>query len=262
MERGHEMTATTAETAQFDMGRVLQRTFQVTGRDFGPLFLIALVPIGTMVVVGLIIGILLAATGFHPDQGGILAYIPQFIVAGLVIVVLAVATAAFAQSALTYRTIGDLNGARASLNEAFTVAGRVWLPVVGVALLATVAFLAAFMLFIVPAIFLACVWTVIIPVQVIERRGVFQAFERSAELTRGSRWRILLLLLVVLVAYVVTRLLLVGLTAALGLIGSFATLLVSVVVTLIGAVLTTCIYYELRSIKEGVAPQALAQVFS
>ena len=45
-------------------------------------------------------------------------------------------------------------------------------------------------LLLVPGLILAVMWSVVAPACVVERTGVFGAFSRSQELTRGYRWPI------------------------------------------------------------------------
>jgi len=46
-------------------------------------------------------------------------------------------------------------------------------------------------LLIVPGLYLMTIWAVVLPVAVVERPGVFDAFGRSRQLVRGSNWKVL-----------------------------------------------------------------------
>ena len=60
------------------------------------------------------------------------------------------------------------------------------------------------MLLIVPGLFLLTIWSVVAPVVVIERPGVFAAFGRSRELVRGYGWQVFgVIVVVILIAIVV-----------------------------------------------------------
>jgi hypothetical protein len=113
-------------------------------------------------------------------------------------------------------------------------------------------------------------WAVIVPVLVVERTGVFGTFGRSAELTKGHRWAILGLAVVVWLISLVLGLAILPFQSALVLPGggilAMTPLLivngvVNVITTTIIAVGTASVYYELRSIKEGIGPEQLAAVF-
>jgi hypothetical protein len=59
-------------------------------------------------------------------------------------------------------------------------------------------------LLIVPGLFLMTIWSVVAPVMVIERPGVFASFTRSRELVRGYGWQVFgVIVVVILIAIVV-----------------------------------------------------------
>lgn len=83
---------------------------------------------------------------------------------------------------------------------------RSFLPVLFVLLLTTVSAGAAALLLVVPGLVVMTVLWVALPAAAIERSGVIASFRRSAELTKGCRWRVCALLLMTIgamaVAYV------------------------------------------------------------
>lgn len=58
-------------------------------------------------------------------------------------------------------------------------------------------------LFIVPGLFVLVIFWVSLPVSIIERKGVLASFRRSAELTKGHRWRILGIVAMTVVCWLV-----------------------------------------------------------
>ena len=96
-----------------------------------------------------------------------------------------------------------------------------------------------------------------------ERRGVFGSMTRSAELTKGSRWALLGLWMIVVVGAIALEMVLekiypaVGTIAALSIDGA-STAVVYMVSTIIPAVS----YVELRQVKEGASVDELAEIFS
>jgi hypothetical protein len=109
-----------------------------------------------------------------------------------------------------------------------------------------------------------------VPSFVIEQRGVFASFERSAELTRGSRGAIFGLFVLYFVAVLVVELVLGVFSNVTNVvtIGSFSPLtrlvvlpLIQVVNALIGGTGVAVLYVELRRIKDGVGPRGLAAIF-
>jgi hypothetical protein len=63
-----------------------------------------------------------------------------------------------------------------------------------------------FVLVIIPGLILLVIWSVVAPVTVIERPGVFAAFARSQELVRGNGWAVFSVIVVVYLAVLVVLL--------------------------------------------------------
>ncbi len=123
-------------------------------------------------------------------------------------------------------------------------------------------------------------WSLIFPAQVVEHTGVLGAFTRSGKLTKHNRWRIFgLLILWTIVSSVVQGVLsnLVGAgwtgptvapgASPMAALSAFTRAywvivgLMSIVSSMVGSAGIANIYYELRRVKEGVGPEALASVF-
>jgi hypothetical protein len=80
----------------------------------------------------------------------------------------------------------------------------VFWPLVAVSILFGIAVGIGFVLLIVPGLILLVIWSVVAPVTVLERPGVFAAFGRSRELVRGNGWNVFgVILLVFLIVVVV-----------------------------------------------------------
>jgi hypothetical protein len=111
-------------------------------------------------------------------------------------------------------------------------------------------------------------WSVAIPVRVIERKPIFEVFGRSWQLTSGYRWPILGLFIIVGIGSAVLQFALLplqGIMASSTVGGSVvflaAATIVGILVSMFGATMAGVMYYELRSAKEGIGPEALAAVF-
>jgi hypothetical protein len=117
-------------------------------------------------------------------------------------------------------------------------------------------------------------WIVAAPALVVERTGVFGAFTRSAQLTRGRRWPIFGVTILYVVAFGFVQQVFLNIAGATG--ASVATgaspltvlptqLPISAVLGVVASVVTAAgvaaIYYELRVTREGVGPEALAAIF-
>lgn len=250
------MASTALNTAErFRIGKVFHDSFAVIGRN--PLLCIGLALIFSglprFAVQFLVLKSIVRFTRFSPQ------HIAFMVVAGLVGMILA----AVMQAALVRVAIEDLNGKRPSLGDCIGTAISLLLPTIGVALLTTFGAAFALLLLVVPGIILFLRWSVSVPSLVQERLGVFSSMARSSELTKGSRWPLFGLWIILILAAGAIQLALervmpaVGVTAALSL-DAVATSLVSLLTTVAPAVS----YVELRRVKEGTSVEDLAEIFS
>jgi uncharacterized membrane protein len=178
---------------------------------------------------------------------------------------------ALVQGALTRATVSAIEGTRASFGQSLAAAVTVVLPLIGLSLLWALGVGIGFMLLIVPGIMLLMAWAVAVPSLVVERQGVFTAFRRSAELTKGSRWKIFGLSLVLLVIYWVASAVIgivglrpysaasVGTITASAMIGS---VILNTAFNALWGTIQSALYVELREAREGDSIESLAQVFA
>jgi len=268
------MAGGAAPDSRFDLGRVAERTFASIGRNFAVFVLLAVLLSGIpAVLTGLLLGMAEAGRS-SPSTSGItdpttLALIGASAI-GFVYLVGAIASFIL-QAAIIYGVIADLNGRRAQFAECLSMGLRNWFWLFLLAVVVSVAEVVGFVFFVVPFLMMAVAWIVAVPAQVVEHTGVFGAIGRSAALTRGHRWAIFGLLVI----YLLASLFLQG--TILGIVGVAAASLspntsqtatqliaqplLNVTTSLIGAAGVASIYYELRSTREGIGPEALAAVF-
>ncbi|MDP9421941.1 MAG: hypothetical protein M3Q19_03755 [Pseudomonadota bacterium] len=146
-----------------------------------------------------------------------------------------------------------------------------FLPLVGLSLVTSVATTLGMLLLIIPGLMLMTAWSVAAPALIEERLGVIEAIERSNELTRGSRWKIFLLLFLVgMVTWVAGGVLeyFAGVDEA-DAAAAFedptyltASALVGTLTSLFAGTVQSAIYVELRNFKDGPASSHLEQIFS
>ncbi|MDR1966332.1 MAG: hypothetical protein LBQ36_06445 [Synergistaceae bacterium] len=177
---------------------------------------------------------------------------------------------------ISYAVYQSLTGARPSLRDSVSRGMSCFLPLVGVSFLSYVAITLGFAALLVPGIMLMCVWYAAIPACVVERVGPIRSLGRSRELTKGSRWQIfgVVLLLMVLggifggLAFFVAN----AIEGAVGRAGHLPGIGEAIVMQSIRtvmlllpstfqAVAAPVAYYELRSVKEKVAVNSLSNVF-
>jgi hypothetical protein len=176
-------------------------------------------------------------------------------------------------AAVTYAAVQELRGRPVDLAEFFGRGLAQGGAAIRVALLSGVLLILAFIALVVPGVVLYTMWWVAIPVAVIERPGAVASLRRSAELTKGVRWRIFGLFAAFLFAVVGGGLLIVaaifvGVELSAGLdavlldwISIVTGWVLSAVIMATQAVLIAVSYYHLRVAKEGVGIDEIAAVF-
>ena len=90
-----------------------------------------------------------------------------------------------------------------SVGELIRSVAPVFWPLVAVSLLFGIGVGIGFVLLIVPGLILTVIWSVVAPVTVLERPGVFAGFRRSRELVRGNGWNVFAVILLVFLAVAV-----------------------------------------------------------
>lgn len=156
-----------------------------------------LIALFTYVVVSVISLALALAGGFLGALGG---------------VVVSIAGVFLLQGALV-EAVADVRDGRVDLTL-FETLGRVWPSVwkiVGASLLAGLGIAIGFALIIFPGLYLVTIWSVVVPVIVLERSGVFASFSRSRALVRGYGWTVFGVILVTFVLNIVASIVLTSL---------------------------------------------------
>lgn len=90
-----------------------------------------------------------------------------------------------------------------SVTELVRSVQPVFWSLVGVSILFGLGLGIGFVLFIIPGLILMVIWSVVAPVTVLERPGVFAAFGRSRELVRGNGWSVFGVIVIVFLAVAV-----------------------------------------------------------
>ncbi|WP_395014954.1 hypothetical protein [Dongia sp.] len=243
---------------QFQIGRVISDSIAVFGRNLGPFLVISLIIgipyllVSLMTVASIDIEAI-QATGQLPSGFW------GMIVIGILIGML---TYALTQAALVYGTVQDLRGQRASFGDCLSRGFAVLPRVLIVALLASLGIWIGSMLLLVPGLILMVMWWIVNPVLVIEGAGVGQAFSRSRDLTRGHRWQIFGILVLVGLVYWIASFLLGLVGGAIGMVGQqILSAVVMLFFSAFASVLTAVGYFYLRAEKEGIIIDDLAKVF-
>ena len=105
-----------------------------------------------------------------------------------------------ASQAATVVAVSNLHLDRsASVMDSFATVKSQILGVIGLSLLVGLAGGAACLAFIVPGVLLFIMWSLAVPAKILEHKGVLDSMSRSMELTKGSRGRIFVIGLLILV---------------------------------------------------------------
>ncbi|RRI01307.1 hypothetical protein EH240_14870 [Mesorhizobium tamadayense] len=260
--------ATLGRSGRFEIGRVFNSTFGVITRNIGlcvglallfsglPTFLFQLWNEARM---GKLAGV---------DSSNIALADPNVVIRDslftLAFVLVYFILSLLLQSALVRATIEDLNGKKPGFGDSVQIAIRCLLPTVGIGILVALGAGIASLALLVPGIILWLGWSVSVPVLVQERLGVLGSMSRSRALTKGNRWSlfglfvILFILAMVVQALLGTFVLLFGT----GIVGAVIGAVVSAVMSTVMSTATAVSYVELRQAKEGTSVDELAKIFS
>ncbi|MDG4895636.1 hypothetical protein P9272_18880 [Mesorhizobium sp. WSM4976] len=256
-------TATLGQPGRFEIGRVFSNTFGVIGRNIGLCVGLAALFAGLPTLIIRMstqsqINAMLEP-GAMPDPSAAFRNSSVTIIAGLISFVCTL----LLQSALVRATIEDLNGKRPSFGDCIQIAIRFLLPTLAIGILVGLGAGIGLMLLIVPGIILWLGWSMSVPVLIQERRGVFGSMSRSRALTKGSRWSLFgLFLILIIIAMIIQWGILLVLVLFGGIIAEIGAALVQTVVSMVLSIATAVSYVELRQAKEGASIDELAEIFS
>jgi hypothetical protein len=167
-----------------------------------------------------------------------------------------------ASAAVICGAVLELRGRAPSLVDSIELASRRILPMLGAAI--STGFLAclASVLLVVPGLMVLCAYYVTIPACIAEQGGVFTSMSRSTHLTKGHRWQILGVFLLLTIGDFAVRWIAIHLGRAAGalgvLIGWHAT---GAIVSAFSAVIASVVYYQLRVAKDGTDIDKIVGVF-
>jgi hypothetical protein len=253
------MVSVTANT--FSVGNAIGTAFSVLFRNIVPFGILCLLVTAPSFLFWLLPGIGVSENYGVTDSG--ISYRWNAVGGGGFAYLLQLVLGQLGTAALTYGTFQDLRGRQASLDECVRRGIALILPVIGVAIVMTIIISVGTLLLVVPGLIFATMLWVAIPVAVVERPGVIASLKRSATLTKGHRWQIFgILILLVLISVALGWL--VGFVLPLSgtvTIAAFGNWVVQAFTTALGAVIAAVSYHALRVSKEGGDINDIAAVF-
>jgi hypothetical protein len=267
---------------QFSIGRVFSRAFALIRDSFASvgMFVLLLLVIETAMSVAvqpMMLGNMQAAieaAGAETDSNAALAVFQS---AWYWLVLLtSIVVAGLSWSGGIHGLLQQAYKGSANLADCFQHGVAKFLPVLGLTILWWLGFMLGWLFLIVPATILASMWAVAVPAMVGEGLGVFAAFGRSRELTRGHRLSIFGVLFLLVIVYYVLAIMIAGSMLGAGVLSGMASLenlaaispwmaLLSLPVAWVSGMLlkavVTSLYLETVLVKEGARTDDLTDVF-
>lgn len=263
------MTDITA-TTQFSVGKVLATSAAILGRNIVPFGVLALI----LTVPTVLIQLFLNPAFNIGDVSQVETIGSTYFTYTGPLYLVSVITNGLVTAAMVYGSFQDLRGHKASLgaciSRGFTALPLVVIAAIGYSILIALGTL----LLIIPGIMIAIIYWLYTPAIVVEKKGIGAAFTRSGDLTRGKRWHIFGLLLVIIVISTIIELIVgsvvggvLGASQDLGNVSTFVTVVTIasyIASALCGAYMSVAnavTYYYLRADKEGIDIEDIAKLF-
>jgi uncharacterized membrane protein len=240
--------AAPAAPGEFRVGQVLNRSFTLLSRNFLLFFVVT--------AVAALPNVLISQSSGRNVSGATAAWAGVGLVVTVILQMLS-------QAVVLYGAFQDMRGRPIDLGEALRVALSRLLPIIGVAICVSVGVFLGSLLLVVPGLILLTMWYVATPVCVVEQKGPLSSMGRSSELTKGHRWKIFGMLLLVIIGGIIVSAILLGVLALAGsaVLEILGNLLWNGVWGAFYATFAVVTYHDLRVAKEGVDVHEIAAVF-
>jgi hypothetical protein len=233
---------------EFRVGQILNRTFSVLSRN--------LLPFCVVTAIAYLPNLLLLEGG---DAGAAPARVAAVVFTGAV---LSLVLGALSQAIVLFGAFEDMRGRPVDVIASLRVGLARFIPVIGVALLVGLLTVFAAILLVFPAFIVMTMLFVAMPVCIVERLGPVKSLGRSSALTKGHRWQIFGLWLVVMLVTGVGSGMLGGISYATGaIVGGLLKLIWGALAGAFNAIMVVVAYHDLRVVKEGVDTDRIASVF-
>jgi MFS family permease len=233
---------------EFRVGQILNRTFTVLSRN--------LLPFCVVTAIAYLPNLLF----LERDQAGV----PQGRVIAMIFIgaVLSLVLSALSQAIVLFGAFEDMRGRPVDMIASLKVGLARFFPVIGVALLVGLVTALAAILLVFPAFIVMSMLFVAMPVCIVERLGPMKSLVRSSALTKGHRWKVFGLWLVMMLVTAMGSGMLGGISVATGpIVGGLLKLIWGALAGAFNAIMVVVAYHDLRVVKEGVDTDRIASVF-
>jgi hypothetical protein len=240
--------AAPAAPGEFRVGQVLNRSFTLLSRNFLLFFVVT--------AVAALPNVLITQSTGRDISGASAGWLGLGTILTVVLQMLS-------QAIVLYGAFQDMRGRPIDLGEALRVALGRLLPIIGVAICVSIGVFIGTLLLVIPGLILMTMWYVATPVCVVEQKGPLASMGRSSELTKGHRWKIFGMILLVIIGGIIVSAILIGVLALAGstVLEILGNLLWNGVWGAFYAIFAVVTYHDLRVAKEGVDVHQIAAVF-
>lgn len=258
---GTSYSAGAAAPGGFRVGAVFARAFDILSRNFAKFFALTAIAYLPYLLVLLYTASTVASIQRDPGSAA-----PQFGSAmgaffGVMILWLVLRT--ISEATVIFGAFQDMRGRPFEIGESLSKGLNRFLPIIGLSFCVGIAVIVGLLLLVVPALIFSAILYVALPACVVERLGPFQSMGRSADLTKGHRWSIFgIAILLVIVNAIANKIIqLIFLAIGGGLLGSIGSYLWLSVFGAFSAIVVSVAYHDLRVVKEGIDVDRIAAVF-
>ena len=243
------MTAITMRSGgDFRIGNVITRAWSVLFANFTMFFIVAFV-----VALPNSVYLLQQAEATQPEAPGV-----GFAVG----TALGLLLSTLGQAVILFGAFQYLRGQPVHFGEAFQRGLSRFLPLIGVAILYMLGVFFASILLVIPGLILMVMWAISVPACVVEGLGPVASLRRSSRLTKGHRWKIFgLVILLMIVNFIAGAIV----SLVLKPVGAYASVVGNLIWIAVWGAFWHCtivmIYHDLRVAKEGIDTEQIASVF-
>ena len=266
------MTDTTMAGAPSSLriGQVLNRALALLTGNFFRFFLLMAIMLSPYLVVtipSLILGfgtpgaarVTPGAVPGHVGVGFVAGVLGAFVIFFVIFIFLAV----LGQAATLYGAIQKMRGQEFTVRQSLGRGLARFFPIIGMIVCVALGAGLATLLFVIPGVILFVTWYVALPACVAERLGPIESLKRSAYLTKGNRWRVLGLVIVLTIVNLIVQGVVQFVLKPLGgqIVSAIGVFVWMALFQSFNAIVLAVVYHDLRVAREGVDIEHIAAVF-
>ena len=239
--------------SELSIGEILSQTFNLYSRNILQYlipFLAAAILTG-FVTIAVKSAIIIPAAPLHPTSQQLLTWFPTYLTASILSILLPGIISWIANAITTGITIkftsDRLEKGQATLQTAFNLTLTKILPLLAVSIITGVSIALGFIVFVVPGVILAVMFSLVYPVIMLEGTSIMGSLSRSQALVRKRWLKTFALLLVVSIIVGIINGISVVITLPFGVVGPLIASILTALITPIFAIATTLYYYSMRA---------------